>query len=172
MKKVVYNIDNIKEEKVDEIVKRVKVLLINSNKKVLLGYSGNVYQFIGGHVDEGESLLQTINREVLEETGININASNIKPFALLEGFYNNYRNTGKVRENEIYYYDIKTDDKINLDKTNYTEDELVNNFKLEYIDINNIEKTLLENQEKYNDNMGIVKEMLEILKIYKENNND
>ena len=43
----------LKEEDMTEVVKRVKILLRNSNNEVLLAYSHNNYQFPGGHVEEG-----------------------------------------------------------------------------------------------------------------------
>ena len=41
MKEFITNDNNLKEEDVTEIVKRVKVLIINSSNEVLLGYSHN-----------------------------------------------------------------------------------------------------------------------------------
>ena len=52
MKEIITNKYNLKEEDLTEIVKRVKVLLINSNSEILLGYSHNEYQFPGGHVED------------------------------------------------------------------------------------------------------------------------
>ena len=42
-----------------------------------MGYSYNTYQFPGGHVEEGESLIEAVNREVEEETGIILNAKRL-----------------------------------------------------------------------------------------------
>ena len=38
-----------------EVVKRVKVILRNYNNEILLGYSNNEYQFVGGHVEKNET---------------------------------------------------------------------------------------------------------------------
>lgn len=72
MKRFITNVDNLKDSDITEVVKRVKVLLINSKNEILLGYSHNMYQFPGGHVEKGEPLTNTVNREVLEETGIEL----------------------------------------------------------------------------------------------------
>ena len=64
---------SVKEEDVTEIVKRVKALIINSNNEILLAYSNNCYQFPGGHVEDGETLIDAVNREIKEETGIVLN---------------------------------------------------------------------------------------------------
>ena len=77
MKKIITNKNNLTEADITEVVKRVKVLIINSKKEILLGYSHNNYQFPGGHVENGESLIQAVKREVLEETGIALEVNNI-----------------------------------------------------------------------------------------------
>ena len=167
MKEIITNKYNLKEEEMTEIVKRVKVLLINSNSEILLGYSHNEYQFPGGHVEDNEELIAAVNRELLEETGINLNIKDIKPFIKMSGYYKDWPELGKNRKIEIYYYEIKTDKKPNLNNTNYTEEEKEGNFKLTYIPLNKVEDELTKNANEYGDKKGIAKEMLEIFKIYK-----
>ena len=41
MKEVVYNYDNIKEIEISDTIKRVKIMLINSEEEVLLAFSSN-----------------------------------------------------------------------------------------------------------------------------------
>ena len=84
MKDIITNKHNLKEEDITEVVKRVKILLINSKNEILLGYSHHDYQFPGGHVENGEELIQTVNREIKEETGIDLKLKNIEPFARIE----------------------------------------------------------------------------------------
>lgn len=167
MKEIITNKYNLKEEDLTEIVKRVKVLLINSNSEILLGYSHNEYQFPGGHVEDKEELITAVNRELLEETGINLNVKDIEPFIKMSGYYKDWPELGKNRKIEIYYYEIKTDEKPNLNNTNYTEEEKKGNFKLTYIPLSKVEEELTKNVNEYGDKKGIAKEMLEIFKIYK-----
>ena len=56
MKIIIHNKNNLKETDITEVVKRVKILIINSNNEILLGYSHNDYQFPSGHVEKGENL--------------------------------------------------------------------------------------------------------------------
>jgi len=168
MKQIVDNKYNLTDSDITEVVKRVKVLLINSNNDILLGYSHNNYQFPGGHVEDNETLIQTVNREVLEETGIILNITNIEPFASAIGYYKDWPEKGKNRKTEIYYYEVKTDEEPNLENTKYTENEINSNFELWYIPLSNIEKVLSKNAEKYGDEKGIVKEMINLLEIYKK----
>ena len=110
MKQLITNKYNLTDSDMTEVVKRVKVLLVNSNNDVLLGYSHNNYQFPGGHVEENETLVQAVNREVLEETGIELNITNIEPFACAIGYYKDWPAEGKNRKIEIYYYEVNADE--------------------------------------------------------------
>ena len=170
MKKIITNDYNLKEEDMTELVVRVKILLINSNNEILLGYSHNEYQCLGGHVESGENLISAINREVQEETGIELNISKAEPFACSIGYYKDWPSVGNNRKIEIYYYEIKTDKKPNLDNTGYTESEKKGNFELRYIPIENVESEFIKNAEIYEDKHGITKEMLKVFKIYKDIN--
>ena len=167
MKKIITNDYNLKEEDMTEIVKRVKLVIINSNNEILLGYSHNEYQLPGGHVEENEELIDAINRELKEDTGIELNIKQIDPFACTLGYYKDWPEIGKNRKIEIYYYEIKTDKKPNLDNTEYTKSELDGNFELRYIPIDKVEEEFIENAKIYGDEHGITKEMLKVFKIYK-----
>ncbi len=167
MEKIITNDYNLKEEDMTELVKRVKLFLINSNNEILLGYSNYEYQCPGGHVEENEDLIHAINREIREETGIELNIKEAEPFACSIGYYKDWPEEGKNRKIEIYYYEIKTDEKPNLDNTEYTKNELKGNFELRYVPLENVENEFIENSNKYGDKHGITKEMLKVFKVYK-----
>lgn len=167
MKELITNKYNLKEEEMTEVVKRVKILIINSNNEILLGYSHNDYQFPGGHVEDNEELIETVNREIKEETGIELNLNYIEPFARKSGYYKDWPEEGKNRKIEIYYYEVKTDEKPNLNNTSYTEHEKEGNFELRYIPLSKVEEELEKNINEYGDKKGIGKEMLELFKVYK-----
>lgn len=167
METIITNKYNLKEEDMTEIVKRIKIFFINSKQEILLGYSHNDYQFPGGHVEENETFIQAINREIREETGMELKILTLKPFACAIGYYKDWPEEGKNRKIEIYYYEIITDEKPNLENTQYTESEKEGNFELRYIPLEKVEDELNKNALKYGDKKGITKEMLELLKIYK-----
>jgi len=50
MKELVFNHDNLTKSDIDEIIIRIKCIIINSPNEVMLGYSDNTYQFPGGHL--------------------------------------------------------------------------------------------------------------------------
>lgn len=167
MKEIVTNKYNLTEEDMTEVVKRVKILLVNSNDEILLGYSHHNYQFPGGHVEENEELIDTVNREILEETGMDLKLKDLEPFARNLGYYKYWPEEGKNRKIEIYYYEVKTDEKPNLDNTSYTESEKDGGFELRYIPLSNVEEELKKNAEEYGDKKGIAREMLELFSLYK-----
>lgn len=167
MKEIVTNKYNLTEEDMTEVVKRVKILLVNSNDEILLGYSHHNYQFPGGHVEENEELIDTVNREILEETGMDLKLTDLEPFARNLGYYKDWPEEGKNRKIEIYYYEVKTDEKPNLDNTSYTESEKDGGFELRYIPLSNVEEELKKNAEEFGDKKGITREMLELFSLYK-----
>ena len=157
-------------DKTNETVTRVKAI-INDENNILLGYSNNDYQFPGGHVEQNETLINAIEREIKEETGINLSLNNIEPFLKISAYYKNYPKEGINRKTEIYYYDIKTNEKPNLNETNYTQEEIKGNYELKYIPLDKIEEELNNNIKQYEDPRGIQKEMINVIKEYKIHNN-
>ena len=122
MEEIIKNENNLNENDITNVEIRVKAILINDKNEVLVGYAGNRYQFIGGHVEENEDLLETAEREILEESGITINIDKtIKPVAKYTAYYKDYPIENENRKNEIYYYIIKCNEEVDYSKTNYTE---------------------------------------------------
>ncbi len=167
MEKIITNDNNLKEEDITENVIRVKVLLLNSRKEILLGYSDNEYQCPGGHVEDGESLIDAVNREIKEETGIELNIEKAIPFACVISYYKDYPSVGMNRKNEIYYFEIKTDERPDISNTKYTAQEKAGNFELRYVPVIDVENEFMRNVDFYGDPHGIANEMLKVFKIFK-----
>ncbi len=162
MKEKIYNEDNMVDNEIDEIVTRVKAFIINSKKEILFANSGGGIQLIGGHVEEGELLEETVKREVCEETGIILQTQNISsPFFEIKHYTKNYKKTGKNRISRIVYYIVKTDEKPNLKNMNLTSEEIKNQFSYAYSSINQFE-VLLESclESDVETNVVIGKELL------------
>ncbi len=172
MKKIITNVNNLKDEDITDLVRKVKILLINSKNEILLGYSHNEYQFLGGTQELNEKLIQTVNREIEEETGMKLNLSNLDPFSCAIGYYKDWPEKNRNKKIEIYYYEVKTDEKPNLNNLKLTENEKKGNFELRYIPLSNVEDELKKNAKKYGDEHGIAKEMLNLFSIYKEMSKD
>jgi 8-oxo-dGTP pyrophosphatase MutT (NUDIX family) len=171
MKEILYNYDLLNKEDINETVIRMKLLLINSNNEILLGYSHKTYQFPGGHLEDGETLIEGLRREILEETGMELKLDSVEPFMVIRHYNNNYHGTGSNRSSEVYYYTIKTDEKYNLDKVNYDAYEKDGHFELLYLPLDQIEEILILSIPDNEINACIVEEMLEALKEYKKTSN-
>lgn len=166
MKEILYNYDNLSLEQIDETIVRTKGLIINSKNEITLGYSHKTYQFPGGHLEEGETLVECLLREIKEETGIEIKDAKIKPFEKITYYNKNYHNSGKNRCNEVYFFIIKSDAVFDMNNTNLTEGEKDGNFTIKTISLNDVEQILIDSIPDNPINEVIVEEMLDVLKEY------
>ena len=98
---------------------------------------------------------------------MDLKLTDLEPFARNLGYYKDWPEEGKNRKIEIYYYEVKTDEKPNLDNTSYTESEKDGGFELRYIPLSNVEEELKKNAEEFGDKKGIAREMLELFSLYK-----
>lgn len=166
MKETIYNYDYLTETDITETVIRIKALIINDNK-ILIGNENNVFQFPGGHLEEDETFNECLKREVLEETGIEIEDNEIdRPFMKVTFMNKNWPEVGKNRKAEIYYYIIKTNKNPDLSKTNYTENELKNNYKIEVFDIDKAVEKIKQNIPNNEKNKVISPDMISAIDEY------
>lgn len=170
MKEVIYNYDNLRENEIDEIVIRCKGLIINNKNEIMLGYCQNTYQFPGGHLEENETLLDCLKREIKEETGIELEDDEINKNIIEKNthYTRNYRNTNKNRKNEIYYYIIKTNKLPNINNNHLDKNEIEGNYTIKMIDINDVENILIDSIPLNDINKIIVEEMLDVINEYKK----
>ena len=166
MKEYIYNYDNLLESDITDIVIRMKVLLIKNNN-IILGYERGIYQFPGGHLEENESFIECIKREIMEETGIEVLEKDIgDPFYKIVCLNKDYPEFGKNRKSEIYYYVINTNKEVDLNKTNYTKNELEGNFQVKEISIDTVIKVLEDNVINNEKNKVITPDMIRVIKEY------
>ena len=131
------------------IVQKAGTILLNLNSKQIgLVYreTDKKYSFPNGHLENNETLEDCLKREILEETGIEIDTKEIsKPFMKVTFLNKNWPEEGKNRKAEIYYYAIITNKKPNLENINYTDHEKEGNFKLEEISLNDAIEVIRNN---------------------------
>lgn len=152
---------------IDKKVTRVKVLIFNSENKILLCNVSGKYTFIGGHVEENETKEMALIRELKEETGILLKNQDLDPFLKIEKLDKNHFNTGKNCLSEIYYYSFCADYIINKEKMNLDDSEREKHFFLQYMDINEFYDYL--NYQIYFLNSELHSEMLYVLNYYTDN---
>lgn len=168
MKEIVINTDGVSMEEEYDSAIRVKALMVNENNEILLGYAFNTYQFIGGHINKDEDLFEGLIREIREETGIEIPKSEYtNPFMKIVHYSKNYRNSGKARENIIYYFDIPWNKSVNINNIEYDEWEEKGKFEVRKVKLDDLEDLLVKHISDNELNPLIVDEMLDVLKEYK-----
>ena len=167
MKTIIINDDKLKEEDIERVVIRVKALLFNSSEKILLAYNNNTYQFLGGHVEEGEDKILSLQREIKEESGIDVRLQD-DAFLKIITYDNDYFKTGRKVKNIIYYYRVFSDDIPNFSYTQYDVLEQKSDFDLFYIPFSDLEDFLNHNIKVGMLDEKIGREMLYALIVYKE----
>ena len=172
MKETIYNHDYLKNEDITEVVIRIKALIIN-DKNIILGNENNIYQFPGGHLEENETFEECLKREILEETGIEIDDNEIKrPFMKVTYLNKDWPAIGQNRKSEIYYYLIKTSKNPDMSKVKYTEHEKQGNFKIESIPLSESISVIEDNISKNEKNKVIVPDMIMAITEYLHQSED
>lgn len=172
---IITNKDNLNDKEINSVVTRVKIFLINNEKKIIIANCCGCYQLPGGHVEENEDLISTVKREILEETGIELDSEEINsPFLEIRKYSKNHHNSGNNHLSKIIYYYINTNKKPNLEKIKLTEHEKENNFKIDLIPIEEFEPTLSNtiNNSKIEVNKIIAAETLNAFKYLEKHLNN
>lgn len=109
-----------------------RCIMLNSNHEICLLYSRakDYFAIPGGGIEPGETLLQAVNREILEETGYTID--NIKPLGKIYE-ERNYRIT-----NTYFFYASP----LTKSETHYMQDELEEDYQLVWLPVDQAIKKL------------------------------
>lgn len=170
MKRVIINENNLDTTKINDTVIRVKALIVNEKKDLLVIHNNYTYQFPGGHWRSEETLEETLRREIKEETGITTTVES-GPFMLIEEYYDNYLNTGRTRCNKIYYYIVHSNEGPKIEEMSLSELEKKTDFNLFYIPVKDMEIFLKQCLKNNQIETVIAKEMLAVMKEYQEKHN-
>lgn len=171
----IYNSDDLTLEHIDEKTTRARAILINSSNEVLMCYSNGLthYEFPGGHLEKNETLLEGLKREILEETGITIDANENDLFYAIKYYCKNYKGTEKNRLVEIYYYVIYYETIYEEARRQLDSNEIIQNYECQYINIDQLKDILIQNKKTTKENNSALDDMIlvweEFLKAYKGN---
>ena len=142
MKEIIYNYNNLNEFDINRVVIRTKAIMENNDGEILLCYSNNNYHLPGGHLDEGETLEECLVREIKEETGIVIPKEKRDPFLVITYMNKDYPSLGINTKSIVNYYVVKEEINPDYNFTNLTEEEKNHDFKLIYINKNEVLEVL------------------------------
>ncbi len=158
----IYNSDNLTLDDIEETTTRARAIIINSQAQILLCYSNELahYEFPGGHLEENETLIEGLKREVLEETGIKLKNKDIQPFYVIKYYCKNYLGTKNNRLVEIYYFIVKTNQHYNLNKLKLDKQEITEKYECVYISVKELKNILLENKKTTKESNTALDDML------------
>ena len=151
--------------------RKVRAVIENDEGCFAISSEAGKYIFPGGKCDKDEDNLSAIQREISEETGMNLSTDDFHEVLELETMYDDavdYRtNTIRPRHTITTYYYVKTDQTINPNNMNLTEGEIEENFKIAFVDRETLFKMLLEEHKEamnwhlfYDENQVVVNNIL------------
>ena len=130
--------------------------VIIEDGKVLLSKQWDGYDFPGGGIEIGESIVDALKREVKEETGLEVEEGKI---LACENSFFKYRFEDKCVQSILIYYVCKRTGG-ELTTENFDENEKQYADMPEWIDINDLEKIKFYNAV---DSIGIIKDASNLL---------
>lgn len=124
-----------KDWKVLEIHKTRAIICREGKYAVQLDKTGE-YSFLGGGVEEGETLIEALKREVLEESGLVVKENTIREFAEVKEIKADRYEEDTIYISHNYYYFCEVDNILN--PTSMTEHEKELGCRLAWENLDNI----------------------------------
>lgn len=157
-KKVIYEDDKLLEEEINDKKYKVRAILMNEKKEVVLEQYAGIYMFPGGSIEKGENPIISLKREIEEETGIDEILIDEIPFLEVEEYTRNFPKRDGIhfvnRYTKTLFYFAMTTKKIDGKKRHLTPLEKNFEFTAHFVPITSIPKLLKEKKinnfkEKY-----------------------
>ncbi len=127
------------------IIKNGKIAMVHSIKY-------NYYKFPGGGIEDNESKIETLIREVREESGLIVKADTIKEYGSVHRIQKSDQNDYDVFVQDNFYYICDTEQSLCTQKLDDYEKE--ENYTLEFIDPQKaIQVNRCENHDEINQDM-------------------
>jgi 8-oxo-dGTP pyrophosphatase MutT (NUDIX family) len=143
------------------MIQTVRIIICDPSKKILLlqksRESKNPFSFElpGGKIDDGQSIIDAVIKETIEETGINVDPSKINTFVPLPTQVYSFQVGGKTYHREVYYflYEISSFETFakqwnSILASSFKEDKHISYTIISINDFENIKDQISENSRK------------------------
>ena len=151
MKEIVINKSRLKDDELTETLEKSRIVLRNDNDEIVLTRFGRIYFLPGGKIEAGETPVDTVKRELMEETNINILLDDIEPFAVVKNYLRDYELEDGTIVNRLlitYYFTGFTSDE-HIEYFNLTKEEKEDNLRGFFIEMEEA-KELISEYDKEN----------------------
>ncbi len=150
--KIVINQKNLIPNEEWQRFRKVRAIIENDSGCFAISIEGGKCIFPGGKCEKDEDELIAIQREIKEETGIDLSLTEFHRVLELETFYDDFFDyrlqSIKPRHTTTTYYYIRTNKNINSEDMNLTEAEKTQNFNIFFTDRPTLLKMLLEDHSQ------------------------
>jgi 8-oxo-dGTP pyrophosphatase MutT (NUDIX family) len=171
MQEIIINKDRLKDSDVTDVIEKSRIVLRNEENEFILVRFGRVYFLPGGKIENEETPVDTIKREVMEETNINVLLDDIEPFVLVKHYLKDYElNDGTVVNrliNTYYFTGFTTKD--NIEYFNLTTEEKHDQLRAFFINMEEAKELLHEYNKENPKATYLAKETTRVLNLYNEN---
>lgn len=172
MKEIILNKARLKDDELTDVIEKARIVLRNDNDELVFARFGRVYMLPGGKIELGETPVDTVKRELMEETTINILLDDTEPFAVTYNYLRDYELEDGTLVNRLvktYYFTGFTSDDT-IEYFNLTQNEKEDNLRGFFIELEDgIE--LLQDYNKENPKATyLALETLKVLEEYKNLN--
>ena len=166
MKTIINNPDGLKLKDIDEMTTKVRGIILENDNIVFTKYA-DMFMLVGGKIDDGETNIEALKREIREETGAIISEDAI-PFIRFESYAKNYydRNKRKYinRLTITTYYFVNI---VKFTDKDLTESECqlgLKTYKMNIDEFRDLVVNYLSTNEKYDYFKNELLQLLDIIK--------
>lgn len=169
MKEIILNKAKLKDDEITDVLEKSRAVIRNNDNEIILTRFNRVYFLPGGKLEPGEKPVDTVKREVKEETNIDILLDDIEPFCVVKNYLRDYKlNDGSVVNRLVitYYFSGFTSND-DIEYYHNTEEEKEDKLRGFFIDLDEAFELVGDYNKDNPKATYLAKETLEVLNEYK-----